>query len=169
MGKFTPEPLLPQKSYYRYIGKDADYPENYKMSASGVFLRESVLDIPQMESIFVTPRAFNFYMSRKSSEEWEKEQLKDSNGQPPINLYKIEQGVAIQNMHKMAIYENGKADYRKISDTELCSQIDALARNKYGKRSVYQLSLAEKRELAEYFYLRHHPSESQIRRCLVLL
>jgi hypothetical protein len=122
-----------------------------------------------MESIFVTPRAFNFYMSRKSSEEWEREQLKDSNGQPPINLYKIEQGVAIQDMHKMAIYENGKADYRKISDIELCSQIDALARNKYGRQSVYQLSLAEKRELAEYFYQRHHPSESQIRRCLVLL
>ena len=39
------------------------------------FIRESVLDIPQMEARFGTPRAFNFYMSRKSSKEWEVEHL----------------------------------------------------------------------------------------------
>ena len=168
MGKFVEEALLPKKSYYRYIGKDAEYPDSYKMSASGVFLRESVLDIPQMEARFGTPRAFNFYMSRKSSEEWEHEQLKDSNGLPPINLSSIEQGVNIHDIDRMTVYESGKADYRKISDTDLCTQIDYLARNRYGKRSVYQLTQKEKQELAEYFCRLYHLSDSQIWRCLAL-
>ena len=169
MGKFIQDAILPQKSYYRYIGKDAEYPDNYKMSASGVFLRESVLDIPQMEAHFGTPRAFNFYMSRKSSEDWEREQLKDSTDQPPINLYSIEQGVGMHNMNSMSIYENGKADYQKISDIELCTMIDSLARNKYGKESVYQLSMPEKVALAEYLYRLYHPSDSQMRRCMILV
>ena len=168
MGKFIQYPILPQKSYYRYIGKDAEYPDNYKMSASGVFLRESVLDIPQMEAHFGTPRAFNFYMTRKSSEEWEAEQQKDANGLPPVNLISIERGVSLQSADQMHFFEAGKTDYRKASDMELCTELDMLSRNRYGKHSVYQLSLKEKQEIAEQLYRRRHLSEAQIRRCLVL-
>ena len=70
MGKRPESDLLSPASYYRYIGRRAEYPDTYKMSKSGLFLRESVLDIPQVENMFSTPRKFDFYMNRRSSEEW---------------------------------------------------------------------------------------------------
>ena len=114
MGKRPEENLLPQKSYYRYLGRMAEYPDSYKMSEKGVFLRESVLDIPQVENLFVTPRMFNYYMSRKSSEEWEQEQSKDQNHTPLINIQSIENGVNTDPIEKLLLFENGKADYRKL-------------------------------------------------------
>ena len=168
MGKFFEEPLLPESSYYRYIGRRCEYPDTYKMTASGVFTRESVLDIPQVEALFGTPRAFNFYMSRKSSEEWEAEQQKDGNNLASVNLEIIEKGVSLHDIDRMHTFESGKTDYRKTSDIDLCTELDALARTRYGKQSVYELSLKEKEEIAEHLYRVRHLSESQIRRCLVL-
>lgn len=168
MGKFLDEKVLPKHSYWNFLGRRADCPDSYKMSESGVFLRESVLDVPQVENLFVTARTFNFYMARKSSEEWEREQIKDGNGLAPINLTLIENGIKDCTLEKMRVFENGKADYEKITDIELCTELDSLARNRYGKHSVYQLSLKEKQQIAEYLYRGRHIGESQIRRCLVL-
>lgn len=168
LGKFHKEALLPIRSYSRFLGRYAGYPDSYKMTASGVFTRESVLDIPQMESLYGTPRAFNYYMSRKSSEEWEAEQQKDANGLLPINIHNIERGVNMHEDTRMIIFENGKSDYRKISDIELCTELDNLARTRYDRKSVYQLSIKEKQGIAEHLYRVRHLSESQIRRCLVL-
>jgi hypothetical protein len=166
MGRFQPCPILPANQCYKYIGRRALFPETYKMTESGVFLRESVLDIPQVENLFVTPRAFNYYMSRKSSEEWEKEQSKDGNGLSPISLPAIEQGVNMHSLEKMLAYENGKADYRKMSDIELCTYLDQVARTRYGKHSVYHLTLSEKVELAEELFRAYHMNETRIRRGL---
>ena len=168
MGKSHTEPLLPKRSYYKHIGRRCEYPDSYKMTESGVFTRESVLDIPQVEALFSTPRAFNFYMSRKSSEEWEAEQQKDCNGLASVNLEIIEKGVGLHDAARMLSFESGKADYRKISDIELCTEMDRLARTRYGRHSVYELSVKEKTEIAEYLFRIRHLNESQIRRCLVL-
>lgn len=168
MGKFLDEKLLTAKSYARFLGKRAEYPSSYKMTESGVFTRESVLDIPQIEFMYGTPRAFNYYMNRKSSEEWAAEQLRDDNGLPPISLLSIEHGVNMHDPSKMSIFENGKADYRKISDIELCTELDSFARNRFGRHSVYQLTIKEKQEIAEFLYRSRHLGEAQIRRCLVL-
>lgn len=168
MGKPPHEDLLPRKSFYRYIGKTAVYPDTYKMHSSGVFLRESVLDIPQVENMFVTPRAFNFYMTRKSSEEWEREQEKDENGRPPFNIANIEKGICHSSeFDRMLRFESGKSDYRQMSDMELCTMVDVMVRERYGKLSVYQLSLQEKRTMAEELYRLLRISEVRIRRCLV--
>lgn len=169
MGKFYSERLIPSRSYHNYIGKRAVFPEQYKMTESGVFTRESVLDVPQVENLFGTPRAFNFYMSRKSSEEWEVEQRKDDNGLPPVSLDVIEQGVCLHPVEKMIVFESGKADYQKISDMDLCVELDNLARMRYGKHSVYQLSLKEKQEIAEKVYRAYRISGSRICRCLALV
>ncbi|MBQ6689611.1 MAG: hypothetical protein IJN02_10325 [Bacteroidales bacterium] len=168
LGKFYDEPLLSSRSYSRFVGRSAEYPDSYKMTESGVFTRESVLDIPQMEALYGTARAYNFYMSRKSSEEWDGEQQRDANGLPPVNLYSIESGVTVHDIARMTFFENGKADYRMISDIELCTELDQLARSRYDRQSVYQLSLKEKQDIAEHLHRARHLSESQIRRCLVL-
>ena len=167
MGKFHDPVLLPAKRFARFVGKRAECPSWYKMTESGVFTRESVLDIPQVESRYGTSRAFNFYMSRKSSEEWEAEQRRDENDVPPVNLLNIERGVNMHDITKMSVFESGKADYRRISDIELCTELDSIARNRYGRHSVYQMTLNEKQEIAEYLFRVRHLSETQIRRCLV--
>lgn len=169
MGKRPEENLLPRKSYYRHLGRTAEYPDSYKMSRSGVFLRESVLDIPQVENLFVTPRMFNFYMSRKSSEEWEAEQRKDQNSSPLINIQSIERGVNTDSIEKLLLFENGKADYRKLSDQDLCTEIDRKILPKYGKTSVYKLSSEEKTLIANHLYNTLHLNAAQIRRCLNIL
>lgn len=166
MGKETQTNLLSKKHYYKHLGKTAAYPDRYKMDKNGVFLRESVLDIPQVENLFVTPRTFSFYMTRKSSEEWDAEQSKDSNNLKPINIASIESGIKTEKTEKMLIFENGKADYRKPSDIDLCSEIDRNILPQYGKTSVYQLSIQEKQRIAESLYRTLHISEIQIRRCL---
>lgn len=168
MGKFLIEKLLPRKLFSKYIGRRAEYPDTYRMSESGVFLRESVLDIPQVENIFVSPRSYNYYMSRKSSEEWEAEQNKDGNGMPPINLKSIEAGIRIHEQDKMLAFENGKNDYRAISDIELCTELNNLVRNRFNKPSVYCLTEKEQIMIANELHRSHRLSKAQICRCLAM-
>lgn len=167
MGKTSDERLIPQKSYYKYIGRRAEYPSSYKMNKNGLFLRESVLDIAQVENMFVTPRSFDYYMGRKTSEDWQKEQSKDNLQIPPVRLEDIEAGARMQTLEAMMINENGKGNYRKISDIDLCIEIDQFILPEFGKGSVYLLSDQEKRKIAELLYRKYHINEMQIRRCLV--
>lgn len=74
----------------------------------------------------------------------------------------------MNNFEQMSVFEAGKSDYRKISDIELCTELDHLARNRYNRHSVYELSVSEKQQIAEYLYKTRRLSEAQIRRCLVL-
>lgn len=167
MGKTSDERLIPQKSYYRYIGRRAEYPSSYKMNKNGLFLRESVLDIAQVENMFVTPRSFDYYMGRKTSEDWQKEQSKDNLQIPPVRLEDIEAGARMQTLEAMMINENGKGNYRKISDIDLCIEIDQFILPEFGKGSIYLLSDQEKRKIAELLFRKYHINEMQIRRCLV--
>ena len=139
------------------------------MTESGVFTRESVLDIPQVESLFVTPRAFNYYMCRRTSEEWEREQQKDAVADSEnITLLNIERGVPGCTLGEMLQHEAGKGDYRKVSDIELCTEVDAIVRQKYNKVSVYALTETERNALANDLYHKYHISVSQIKRCLAM-
>ncbi len=166
MGKTHIEKELNQNSFYRFVGRKAEWPSHYRMNDKGLFLRESVLDIVQVENMYATPRAFNYYMSRKSGEEWEKEQEKDNIGASPIRLEDIEQGINGQTKEKMLIYESGRSDYRKISDIDLCHEIDRNIIPKYGKTSVYHLSRTEKEQIGEFLFRTFRIGEAQIRRCL---
>ncbi len=168
MGKTSTEKLLPTKLFHRFIGKRAEYPEHYKMNEDGIFLRESVLDITQVENMFVTPRNFNYYMGRRTSEDWIKEQEKDPNGSKPISLGKIETGICLGSLDQMLANEAGRNDYRKLTDIDICSEIDKNILAELNIQSVYQLNPYEKRQIAEQLYRNHHLTESQIRRCLVL-
>lgn len=168
MGKAPCQRLIDPRHYRQFIGKTAEYPDSYKMSENGIFLRESVLDIPQVENLFATPRTYNWYMSRKSSEEWEAEQAKDQNGKAPINLAAIETGVKTDSIAKMQIYESGKENYRRPSDIDICMEIDRKILPKYGKPSIYMLTRLEKQKIAEHLYRNLKIGEKQIQRCLAM-
>lgn len=168
MGKAPCQRLIDPRHYRKFIGKTAEYPDSYKMSENGIFLRESVLDIPQVENLFATPRTYNWYMSRKSSEEWETEQAKDQNGKAPINLAAIETGVKTDSIAKMQIYESGKENYRRPSDIDICMEIDRNILPKYGRPSIYMLTRLEKQKIAEHLYRNLKIGEKQIQRCLAM-
>ena len=168
MGKIPCETVLDRKYYHRFINKASKFPESYVMSESGVFLRESVLDIPQVENLFVSPRSFNWHMTRQSSEEWESEQRRDNNNLPPINMSVIEKGINLTSPGEMLVNEMGKSNYKRPSDMDVCAEIDKKILPKYGKASVYQLSRQEKQQIADYLYRTLHVGESQIRRCLAM-
>ena len=168
MGKSNNEKLLSPRHIHRFIGKRTEYPSHYKMDVNGIFTRESVLDIPQVEHYYSTPRAFDYYMNRKSGEEWEKEQEKDKSCKQPVNLSIIETGNYLQTTEKMLALESGRGNYRRLSDTDLCTLIDRQIISEYGKTSIYLLSLAEKKQIAERLYRQHHAPAEQIKRCLVM-
>lgn len=168
MGKSPISDLLPRESFYRYIGRRLQCPDSYKMSTSGLFLRESVLDIPQVENIFMTPRTFDYYMSRRTSEDWINEQSKDGNDSPPITLDSIESQTYMSNSKQMLINEGGRLDYKKITDIELCTEIDRIIQNDFGKQSVYLLSPAEKRDISDLMRKLYYPSSEQLDRCLAV-
>ena len=168
MGKFIDEDILPKRFHSRFLSRRAEYPDKYKMSESGVFLRETVLDIPQVENLFVSPRAYNYYMSRRSSEEWEAEQGKDGNSLPPVNLNTIESGIRLHSIERMLIFENGKSDYRNISDIDLCTELNSMTQMRVGKPSVYCLSEQEQNTIANELFRNRHIGEAQIRRCLAM-
>lgn len=75
----------------------------------------------------------------------------------------------MHELDKMIIFENGKADYRKISDIELCTELDTLARHSFNRYSVYQLTENEKTRIANELYYERHIGRSQIERCLVMI
>ena len=86
--------LLSRKSYYKYLPKGAKCPQGYMMDSSGLILRESVLDLSDIEHRFATPRSFLFYMNRLSSEEWRREQDDDRIDAVPITLELLERNVS---------------------------------------------------------------------------
>ncbi len=169
MGKLPNTHLLSEKSYYKYIGRRAEYPSHYKMSKEGVFLRESVLDIAQVENIFVTPRAFDYYMNRKTSEDWEKEQHKDGVSTLPIKINDIEKGIKLNSIDSMLRNESGRGCHKQISDIELCYKIDHEILPKYGKGSIYLLTVDEQLRIAEFLSKNLHIGEGQIKRCLHII
>ena len=131
------------------------------------FLRESVLDITQVENMFGSPRAFNYYMSRRNHEEWEKEQENDKNGVKAVCLSDIEGHSKLHSVDTMREIELRRF-VTGTSDIELCKEVDELTQNRYGRKSIYLLSSSEKRAIAEFLYKQRHIPESQIKRCLVL-
>lgn len=166
MGKHPETDLLPRSSAYRFLGKRTSLPDGYKMDKSGLILRESVLDIVQVETLYNTPRTFNYYMTRKTGEEWKQEQEKDGNQLEPMTLEVMEKGIDMHSIDRMLTFESGRADYRKISDIELCTEIDSKIVPSYGKASVYHLSDKEKYEIANTLHRTRFSPRDQLKRCL---
>ena len=84
----------------------------------------------------------------------------------PIRLEDIEAGVSGQPLEKMLRYESGRSNYRKMSDIDICTEVDRNIVPRFGKASVYHLTEKEKRQIAELLYRQYHLGEAQIRRCL---
>ena len=166
LGKPPVSELLPKSKFYHTVPDKAELPQGYKMDRNGLILRESVIDVQQVEYIYGSPRNFLFYMNRISGEEWEKEQLKD--GASALTLDKIESGVRMHDVPTMLKNEFGREDYRALTDIQLCNLIDNEMLPKYGADSVYLLDEKSKRQIANDLWSGYRLPREKIVRCLAM-
>lgn len=175
LGKDTVPLLLTPEHIRQALPRRAGFDPSWKMGTDGVFLRESVIETAMVEALYATPQAFNYMLSRKSGEDWIKEQEKDGTSFPPVTLETIESPVLAgdrswkDSVFEMLRNENSRLGPSVMTDIRLCGIIDAeLAAGKH-PRTIYQLSRQEKTDMANDLYKRFHCNPAQIRRCLVLI
>lgn len=160
--------LLSESKQYAYLPAHVRCPSGYRMDTSGLILRESVIDVPDVEHLFMTPRTYLYYMNRLSGEEWAKEQEKDNLNIPSVSLDVIEPRASADQLRQMLVYEKGRSDYNVMTDIRLCEMIDRELVPGLGYDSVYGLPREKKIMLANMLYSRYRLPEAQIKRCLVL-
>ena len=68
----------------------------------------------------------------------------------------------------VTLFENGKSDYRKISDIDLCTELNSMVQVRFHKPSVYCLTEQEQNTIANELYRNRHINDAQIRRCLAM-
>lgn len=165
-----PGRLLNYQEIKAILPRRAEFDPSWKMGRKGVFLSSSVLDIGAVETNFGTAQAFNYYMGRKSGEDWIKEQA-DENTSSPFTLENVEaplikpHGVSVADLLRN---EKSRFSTVAITDMEVCSLIDNKYILDYGKESVYLLDEKEKLEIANTLFKKHTFNADQIKRCLVL-
>lgn len=183
LGKKTEEEALGRAHMSKYLPCSAgDIPIGYRMSGSGLLLREDVIDTSYVEEIYVSPRNFLYQMNRISSDTWKKEQMEDNNGLPPISLEVIEPQCFRSSVQQMLLNETGRCFRNDITDLELCGLIDNNYLPKLRKSSIYELSGSERRALGNEIYADFRngklsyllgrnaglPDKKQIARCAVI-
>ena len=166
LGKSPVTELLPRNKFYHTLPDKAEIPDHYKMDKNGLLLRESVIDVQQVEYFYNTPRNYLFYMNRISGEEWVKEQQKE--GGEVFTLENIESGVRMNDISSMLRSEYGRENYGIISDLQLCRLIDEKILPECRVQSVYQLDSGRKKDIANMIWQKYHASRDKIERCLIL-
>ena len=174
LGKdFSPR-LLTSEQIRMSLPRRAEFDPSWKMGTEGVFLRESVLETAMVESLYSTPQAFNYMLSRKSGEDWVKEQDMDSVSCPPVTLENIESPLFTGGLGKedslfhMLQNERSRFNRSVMTDLRLCGIVDMELASGKAPRTVYQLSNEEKICLANEIHRRFHCGKEQIRRCLAM-
>lgn len=175
LGKlYVPDILLAPEQIERALPRRAAFDPCWKMGVEGVFLRETVIEVPLVENLFATPQAFNYLVTRKSGEDWYKEQEADGNGLPPITLETIEtqllQYAPDRKQALVDILRNEQARHAtaRMTDLQVCDLIDTRFVSKYHAFSVYYLTDNQKNAIASELYRQYRLSMAQIRRCLAM-
>jgi len=71
------------------------------MDRNGMLVRNSFEQLARVEHCYRTPRCFDYYMSRLSGEEWQREQREDGVADAPITLESLEQPSRHEPIAKM--------------------------------------------------------------------
>ena len=168
LGKPQDIDVLGRSHRHNHVGRNVLLPDNYEMDKSGLILRKNVTAVQQVELLYATPKSFLYYMNRPSDEKWIEEQKEDNVQNSPITMELIEQGVSLTSSPQMQIYEKGRSDYNRISDIQLCEEIDRIVVNQYKALSVYCLPYSQKQELYHIVRELYHVGDVQARRCLAM-
>ena len=153
---------------YRQLPSRHKMPAHVKIDSNGHLLSESIVDTADLEHQFSTARSYLYFMNRLSGEAWEKEQLQDNTGNPPIRVEDIEQGVRCGSIQQMLANETGRNRVLNIDDIKLCTIIDEYIDKTYKGETVYTLPVSKSIKIAESLRGKHHLSREQISRCMAL-
>jgi hypothetical protein len=175
LGKlYVPDVLLTPAQIEQTLPRRAAFDTKWKMGVEGVFLRESVIERSLVENLYATPQAFNYLVTRKSGEDWYKEQEADGNQIPPITLESIETQLLLyaadrkQSISEMLRNEQVRHATARMNDLQVCEVIDTRYVPKYRAFSVYHLTDSQKNAIANDLFRQYRLGLAQIRRCLVL-
>ena len=112
------------------------------MNASGLLLREDILDTAYVEEIYITPRNYLFHMNKLTDEKDLLDQKRE-NDTPPVTMSSIESGVGGFDLRQALINEQGKVNHSRMTDLELCRVIDEVLVPRYCRgnreRTIYDL------------------------------
>lgn len=175
LGKRSPISLLPDDQRYKYIPRGVHIPVSFRMDASGMLLREDILDVAQVEAIYVTPRNFLYQMNRIGDETSLRDQQAEKSSSPLITLNLLEKGMPDFDLTQLLKNENGKHDPNRISDLELCQLIDERCLPKYFRgATIYETTVSQRSFLFDLISrnlwktLKKKTTEAQLKRCLCL-
>lgn len=168
LGRHEDIELLPKKSFHNFTGRNTKIPEGFVMDKNGMILRQNIMDIKQVELIYVTAKGYLYYMNRPTDERWKKEQEEDNNGAPAITPDIIERGTHLTSDLMLINNEKGRSDYKRISDIQLCKEIDKIVVSHFKQDSIYQLSYSQRHELYHMIRSLYNVDEKQAQRCTAL-
>ena len=143
-------------------------PHKIMIDSDGLILSEHIVDVADLEHQFSTARSYMYYMNRLSGETWEKEQSNDGPGTTPIRISDIENGVKCGTVQQLLANEHGRHNQNAVHDIELCRIKDRLLNDRFGGRTVYQLSLDQVQQAASFIKSRYHIGTEQVQRCLAM-
>ena len=147
------------------LPRHAEFPDEYQMNESGIFVRRSFMELRRAEQFYGSPRNYLYQMNRLTDESWEREQQEDRTDKP-ITLGDVEHADET-TIAQMLKNESGRNfSHSRLQDLDVCRLIDndILQTTK----TVYQLTDSEKKRIGRLLFNEFHIPEHQIRRCLVL-
>lgn len=150
-----------------FLPRQSEWPDEWKMSEDGIFLRPCFEELKQTEMQYVSPSGFQFCMFRKSDDNWLQEQKQDGIELPPVQLSSIEPFSTEQDVSRYLANEKS-GTFRKtgLNDFEVCRIVDQEVVPAYRCNSVYELSVTQKDSIRRMLVQELHISEKQAVRCI---
>ncbi len=150
LGKRNDPALIDAGKRHLYLPSNISVPPGYRMSASGLLLREDILDTAYVEEIYITPRNYLFQMNKLTDEKDLLDQQKE-NDTPPVTMSAIESGIPDFDLRQALINEQGRVNHSRMTDLELCRVIDDTIVPRYckgsGGLSIYDLPRIRRTEI----------------------
>lgn len=175
LGKKQAPELLPEQQRYKYLPGRGPLPLQYRMDASGMIMREDILEVALVESMYGTPRNYLYQMNRVGDEIYREDQKAEESTTPLITLELIEKGIPELDVAQLLRNENGKHNPANISDIELCELTDSYYLPLFSTAdTIYEASVSDRIRIyrgisSDLWATRHkRTTEAQLKRCLLL-
>ena len=185
LGKGHIPELISDYKRSRYLPSNVSLPERYRMTSSGLLLREDIVDVAYVEEIYRSAHNFLFQMNRPSDDKDLQKQAQE-NDTPAVTMETIEDGVPGFSPQEARAAEFGKVNRSVMTDLELCAFIDGtlVPRLMRGSQpaSIYLIPESKRAQICESLWkeslqMRYHSdsrsffagryvTEAQLRRCL---
>ncbi|MBQ6299381.1 MAG: hypothetical protein IJK79_03225 [Bacteroidales bacterium] len=187
LGKDAVPELLRPSCRHLFLPSNVSLPEQYRMDDTGMILPKDVLDTAYVEELYISPRNYLYQMNRNSNDARDIQAQKEENHMEPVTLEGMEAGVPDFDPRLTKTFEQGKVNYDRMTDMELCQLVDERILPKISSipetASVYDIPFDKRTKLYDWLwqknqtsrYQRNDPlfggktiTEAQLSRCLCM-